>query len=346
MFHDILIFNVCKFLLLHDMQKLRQTCSTYNTDIKLIMDSHVVDSALFGTVKHMKMYYITCTDVLHSSISSKFIDDMIQMIQKPHIDASLFKFTKRTEKYIRNNKIHVLVNKLNTHNKIYKLTASSDIDRDFKVFMFLLYLTDQYLQDKMRYIFRIALIAQLITYFEETYDKLMSVVNADVCLFLHKSKQKIANYFRSYFYYSPIYENNINMYHYYSIMLTTAVDTDASEFCAFKKAGIYDHMLVTPLFQYNHDESLQTIQVLIDMVLNARQLHSKTYMISMLFSYINYIISDGSFEINNGKNMNFIQALREKAAEFVHKLDPYISQDEYFAIVVSTLRCTLSLLRA
>jgi hypothetical protein len=353
---DVIAFNVCKFLSLQSMLNLTLTNRAYNEVIKNIMESYIVDTVLFGTIDtriilDMKYFNITNKDILLCSLSTKFIDGIIRLLNKSGNDQiktmrKIFQYTRRTRNHIRSNIIDDLIHNLKIHNKIYTITLSTDIDMDYKVFMFLVYITDVYVKGRTRSILRMTLMVQLVTYFEEIYTMEMSMGTG---IRHDEAKQKIGNYFKSYLYHSPIYEKNINMYHYYSILLTSAIsesnDMQEQEQHMFKRSDIYDHILVKPLFPCIHESTSLTIKALIDMVCNAKQLTCKTYMITMLFSYINSIILNDSFQIKNEKNIKFIDTLKEKASEFIGEMSTHIVS-EPFAIAIHTMRCTLTLLQS
>jgi hypothetical protein len=369
---DVFLFEIARFMTLCQIAKLAMTNKRYRDAMKKITHSNRIDTVLFGTVdtkiaQRMEYHGLTYHDLLHSSFNPSFMDDMIALLQLPVVCTlykvkQMFNYTRRTRAYIRESRFcnnWVPIEYINIHNKIFAINEHSDITKDFKIFQFLLHLTDMYTQDLSLYVLYASLVKQMMRYFEEMSLKEFEGVCSDDIdqKFLNKkvraNQEAIYRDVLDYFHTIGISDLNVNLFNYYSIILTSFVTDKITFFIAhndalrFKQIGIDEKMTIRPLYSLTEaglqSHTIHTISTLLDMVIYEHTIDARTYMIGMLFSYINAVISDGHLDSRSTK---LISESKSKATEVLGYLEKIIDKscfNQHFAIASGILTQTQGL---
>jgi hypothetical protein len=287
--------GVAKFIGITDMRNLFLVNKEYN----IIMKTKVMCNIQNGSV-------ITYYDIIQSSIYTK-IYDKCHTIFSSHCDVDnldlLFNYTIATKKHIlqyMSGNICLDPTKVCCQTKFHNITAASHESIDYRIFQLLAHMSDVS-NGKLKEVILTSINIQLIDYCHDLFmDRLKSICSEETFHNIRNiGKQTIEtckkSILKGYMNFN-IASFDVNVYNTYYILLSTMLLNKCKKMlsqtvCKTIKEEVLYMLYTKSMCKYvNTEAQIKTIKQFIHLITNDDFKSIKIHLVTMNFSYINYII--------------------------------------------------------
>ncbi len=313
-FPDLFSYGVSQYIQLRDLKKLMVLNKDFNKIVKRIVYTNYDNTAIlnrFDSSMNVKMACdsIKYIDIIKSSVNYRVFDQIIDVIDTKSKEMQIakldfiFNYTIACKKFFNKElkEDMQLVERLSIQTPIFEISKTSHQDHDFRIFQFLLYLINSYMDGKPGLIAKASIVQQIIQYFNCLYmTRLAAICSEESFAKLQKlSKSSIDSYNNIMFLKmmrNDIQNLDINLYDVYTLYLGDLMSIAYSSYIpasAIKDLQDVNTLYLKSYYQYvSGDKQVNTIQTLVMIILDRTYFKCvKLQLLGMIFHYIADIAS-------------------------------------------------------